>query len=381
MTPDELKVSLERIKIQLMRRPNSIFYTTIIFSMKHVWTDKIDTAAVDGTSLFVNPTFWEGLSDPVRMFVLCHEALHLALNHLTRRGARHPKVWNYAADYVINLSLRDAGYSLWEHCLVTGVYANMNTEQVYDLVYKDAEETGIGVDNINVPGGGDIQEPCDPVENQKVQDKVDGIVQRAAENAKLDGGLPGSLPGEIAVNLEELTNPKLPWELVLQNYMSQFAKTEFSWSRPNKRYLPNIYVPTQYGEAICDIATAVDTSGSVSDEEFSHFIGEHGVIQERLQPDRMTVISFDTHITNVQTVTPDTNIMSELVFHGRGGTDLHDVFGWATENNPEVLVIFTDGEFHFPSENFHPTCPIVWIIHNNPGWTAPIGEVIHYDIN
>jgi hypothetical protein len=53
---------------------------------------------------------------------------------------------------------------------------------------------------------------------------------------------------------------------------------------------------------------------------------------------------------------------------------------WATENHPEVMVIFTDGDFSHPPDDEYPSCPIVWLIHNNPDFTIDYGEVIHYDI-
>jgi predicted metal-dependent peptidase len=47
------------------------------------------------------------------------------------------------------------------------------------------------------------------------------------------------------------------------------------------------------------------------------------------------------------------------------------------ENKPDWLVIFTDGCFNFPS--IRPKCPVIWIIHRNPGWKAPFGKTIHIE--
>jgi len=46
-----------------------------------------------------------------------------------------------------------------------------------------------------------------------------------------------------------------------------------------------------------------------------------------------------------------------------------------------VILFFTDGEFHWPSKKCFPTCPVVWLIHEDPNFTAPFGEVIHYEIH
>ena len=374
MDKQELELSLEKTKINLMRKPNTVFYTTIIFSLVHKWTDEIPTAAVNGTHLFVNPEFWEQLTIPERMGVLCHEALHIALNHLTRRGNRKPIKWNKAGDYVINLSLKEGGYELPDWVLMDTQYNGMSTEQVYEKLPDEEEDSPM-------PGGADVIEPEDPASKQEVEEAVRDMIQKAAMQAKSESGsLPGNLPGEIAIFLEEITNPKLPWEMVLQNYMSQFCKEDYSWSRPNRRHLPDLYLPSCYSEALTDIATAVDASGSVSDEDFLHFINEHSIIQERLKPNKMTILTFDTGIRSIQEINPSTNIWQDLKFHGRGGTCVREVLAWARDQMPTVLIIFTDGGFHMPSEDEWPECPVLWIINDNPMFTAPFGETIHYEI-
>ncbi|MBT7452187.1 MAG: hypothetical protein HN793_15220, partial [Rhodospirillaceae bacterium] len=70
----------------------------------------------------------------------------------------------------------------------------------------------------------------------------------------------------------------------------------------------------------------------------------------------------------------------EVDFHGRGGTNITEVLEWIIENKPVVSVIFTDGGFRWP-EHLKPTSPIIWLIHDNPTWTAPVGKVIYIDYN
>jgi len=65
-------------------------------------------------------------------------------------------------------------------------------------------------------------------------------------------------------------------------------------------------------------------------------------------------------------------------FRGRGGTAIDPVMEWGQKNKPDVLVVFTDG--YFRPASFDPGVPVIWIIHDNPKWTAPFGKVIHYTI-
>lgn len=48
----DLQRDLDKIKIALMDDPDSIFYTSVFFSLNHIWTDQYPTAATDGRSVF-----------------------------------------------------------------------------------------------------------------------------------------------------------------------------------------------------------------------------------------------------------------------------------------------------------------------------------------
>ena len=67
------------------------------------------TASMDATGqMRLNPHFLAPLTVKNTIFLLAHEAMHYMLCHSTRRGARDPKQWNIAADWVINDTLKEA---------------------------------------------------------------------------------------------------------------------------------------------------------------------------------------------------------------------------------------------------------------------------------
>ena len=109
-----LQKSIDRAKIKLLMLKNSVFISTVLFSLKLKWTEDVPTAAVDGKTLFINPDFWLGLTTKTQIFVLAHESWHVAFNHMFRckAGNYNKKKHNYAADYVINIMLKDAGYEV-----------------------------------------------------------------------------------------------------------------------------------------------------------------------------------------------------------------------------------------------------------------------------
>ena len=71
------------------------------------FTDGVRTACIavgaDEHVLFLfNRNFFDGLAGTPLVFVLLHEALHLALAHHQRQGQRIAAVWNISCDLVVN---------------------------------------------------------------------------------------------------------------------------------------------------------------------------------------------------------------------------------------------------------------------------------------
>ncbi len=365
---------LQKAKMQLMSIPNTVFYTTILFSLKQIIIKdpQIQTAATDGKNLFINPGFWMSLTPDERIGVLAHEVLHVALSHMTRVGSRDHEKWNIAGDHVINLILRANGYKLPAGGLWDGKYADFATEEVYAQLPQKPKPPGGGLDIIYTNGK--------PDDVDDLQNHITDVVLKATTQAQISKSDLGSVPGEVEIELQKQLNPKLPWNVILQNYMSSFAKNDFSWSKPNRRFQPDYYLPTQYSEAICNIASAFDVSGSTTDEMVGSYATNLTKIQQDLKPEKMIVIGFDTRIKSEQEFTAESNIVRELKFTGRGGTELAPVMEWIEKNKPEVMLIFTDGEFHTPPKP-KGTTDIIWIINDDPAWKCDYGKVIHYDTN
>lgn len=72
------------------------------------WSDKVKTAAVelvnDKIQFLFNREFWDTLNPMARLFVICHEQLHLLNNHFLRLrfSEGNAKLKNIAADVAIN---------------------------------------------------------------------------------------------------------------------------------------------------------------------------------------------------------------------------------------------------------------------------------------
>src|SRR5206468_12059992 len=126
----ELQKELNRTKAALMSDREAVFFTTIIFCLKFLWDEGQPTAYTDGYVLGWNPSFFRSLSPDERVGVMVHEACHVAYDHIGRLQGRDPKMWNKAADHVINLDLLARGFKLPSWVLADQRFIGMSTEQV-----------------------------------------------------------------------------------------------------------------------------------------------------------------------------------------------------------------------------------------------------------
>lgn len=362
--------ALSKAKIALMARPDSAFFTTVCFSLIHEWTDKLPTAATDGRKIMFNPNFFMSLSVEEQVFLLLHETMHVAYLHMQRfvEGMNQSKA-NIAMDHVINLQLIDRGFKMPKMGYADTQYAGMCWEDVYKLLPDDGSKPMM---EDLIPGSGD------PMEAEVIAQEVQDILVRASIQSKMAGDKPGTIPGDIQLYLDNLLSPKLPWHRILAKYLRQFDKSDYSFKRPNRRFFPQFHMPSLHGQKLMDLAIAVDISGSVSDHDFKVFVTEVHAILKNMKPEKITLIQFDTQLQHVDEV-KSVNELLRLKFTGRGGTWIEPVMDWAKEKKPQLLLVFSDGEFSMPAEK-PKASEVTWVIHNNKGFAPPFGKVIHYDI-
>ena len=362
---DDLKQALDKAKIQLMSRPDSAFFTHVCFSLRMVWDNTIRTACTDGSEIRFSPDFFMSLTTEERVFLLIHEAMHVAYLHMDRLQDRDHARFNVAADHVINLMLIERGFKMPKMGLADPQYLGMGTEEVYNLL-PEQDESKVDMD---------IQPSKLP--SEELQKEVQDILVRASIQSKMQGEGIGAIPGEIQIFLDKLLNPKLPWTRILQRYLHSMNKADYSFRKPNRRFFPKHIMPSLWSQSLMNIAIAVDASGSVSDADFTQFISETNCILKMMKPEKITLVQFDTEIKSVDEIR-SIQELAKVTFSGRGGTMVEPVLDWAKENKPQLLLIFTDGEFRF----YRPDCEIntIWLIHNNQKFTAPFGKVIHYEV-
>ena len=367
MDTSQSETQLRHAKIDLMTK--SVFLSTICLSLKHQFTEDISTAATNGLSIIYNPEFLEGLTAQERTGLLAHEVWHVAFNHLTRVGSRDKMIWNKAGDYVINYMLTEAGFTIPRGGLYAPKFSNMSTEEVYEIIKDESENEHGGSDFES-----DLLDPPPGMDPKDLGDKVTDMIIKAHLQSKMAGKDKGEIPSEIARAIDELINPKLPWYEILQRFMSDLVKDDYSWSKPNKRFFPDFYLPSQQSYTIGQVVVAIDTSGSVTQDELTEMLTEIEDIRDTFKPNKLTIIDCDAEIHNVYNIEKYDNIL-ELKFHGNGGTDFQPVIEYCNEINPEVLIYFTD--LYADDVTNTGEYPILWICTSDNDDVQPVGETIY----
>jgi predicted metal-dependent peptidase len=105
------------------------------------------------------------------------------------------------------------------------------------------------------------------------------------------------------------------------------------------------------------LVVAVDTSGSIGDDDLKDFLIEiNGVARAGAD---ITVISCDTEIHSTEPY--KRGLMPQ--FKGGGGTDFDPVMQWLRDNRHERFggcIYLTDG--CAPTPTIDPRCPVLWVI-------------------
>lgn len=377
MQNKQLEDILDKVKYNLICRPDNVFLSTIIFSSIISWDESIKTANVSirnkNIHMKLNPNFFMSLDTKTQEAVLGHEAWHVALDHVSRLKNRNPEKFNIAGDYVINLLLHNSGYTIPDNWLFNYAYTNMSTEQIYALLtddeVKNFNDTGIGSD-IEF-----INENLSAQEKQLQNKIIDNVLTRAKLNAEVHNENLGYLPGELKRKLLQLSNPTLPWEVLLANFMEGLANNDYSWVKPNKRF-DTVILPSMYSESIANLTIAIDTSGSIDDDILRNLLSEVKYIHEHYKPTKLTIIDCDYKINNIHEVTQDTDIQS-LTFTGNGGTQFKPVFDYCNERNTKALLYFTDLYGDDDLEN--PDYPVLWLCYSNRE-PSKIGQTVYFNI-
>lgn len=337
------------------------FFGRLAMHLKLVENTKIPTLCVDGKHIFYNPDFVLTLPKDLAQSAFVHEIMHCVSNHTTRRHGRNPKVWNFAGDYMINLVIKEAGFKLGQNWLYDAKYKDMSTEHIYDLLMQDMEQSEKLEQFDQVV---DASESAGETVEMDMEWEIN--VQQAVAGAKVMGKMPKGMERFVEINEE----PQVPWQQVLQRFITEISRNDYSWSRLNKKYVPYGYcLPALHSESMGLLATGIDTSGSIDGPTLAAFGSEITAAFESTHPEKLINIYCDSRVAHVDEIEQGGGL-PEFKPHGGGGTDFHPPFQWLEDHDhkPAAFIYLTDGYGPFPSEQ--PDYPVLWCMTTNvvPPW-------------
>ena len=374
------------------------FFGNLATRLKLVNADEwCPTAATDGRNFYYNSRFVDMLKPKEVEFLFGHEVLHCVYDHFGRRGDRDPQLFNIANDYCVNADLkkhRVGEFITSVPCLYNPEYEDMSSEEIYDVLYENAEKIDInqlieklldehldGDDETGDGGGKDgtgNRPRMSAEERAKVRDEIKEAMLAAA--AASDGA--GNLPAGVKRILQDLTAPKMSWRELLRMQLESTLKSDYTWMRAGRKgWHMDAIMPGQKPDELIDIAVMIDASGSIDPHMLRDFISETQGIMEQFQSYKIHVGTFDTRVYNaVQYDSENLDSMADYQVEGGGGTDFDCIFDYLKEEQiePKRLVVFTDG-YPFGSwgdENYADT---VWILHGTTTIVPPWGQWAYYE--
>ena len=404
-----------------------------------------ETLATDGHEIRYSPRWVAETDSHLIETAMARVVMACALKHHTRRSERDPERWQMASQLVTHALLRDAGFTLppdaeaWEDVSVEQAYDRLPEPQDGDSGDDgtapqsaadaagqpspdggsadpddpsdsaadgdsqdgDGQEDGRDEDGQGEDGTSDAPPSHDPSGTGEVMDadarardggdSAEAPVDITAEEQAWDEAMhqalniaraEGKVPGQVEETVQGAHASTLDWRALLRRYMTDTAKRDYTWSRPNRRFIDSgLYLPAMHSEAMGTIVIFLDTSGSIYSylEILASFWTEVREVAHELNPARVIVLQVDTRITDVAEYASE-DLPEELEAKGGGGTDFRPGFAWldAEGIEPACCLYFTDMECSSYPET-EPLFPVLFCNYSDPPseWNRePWGERI-----
>lgn len=227
------------------------------------------------------------------------------------------------------------------------------------------------------PATSDLREPGREgqpnarAERKRLESYWKQAITRAHTVEQLSSKTQGDLPAGLARAIDQVLNPQLDWRTMLWRFM---AKTPCDYSGFDRRFVhQGLYLDHLEGESLT-VHIAIDTSGSIDDEELAQFRAEVESIMRCYATIKGQLYFVDADVYGPYPMSRATRVAQA---QGGGGTDF-DVFFEQLESHrdpfEEALCIYlTDGFGEFPDSP--PPLSVLWVVTSDGRENFPFGEV------
>lgn len=392
-------------------------YAQFLVRIGYTYKDFGDAiACTDGKTVYINDRLIAEINnDPIRInsktgkqvdctigkdemvFVLCHELMHLltiTVDRAERLGipkdfnARNielkakAQLWNIATDYAINSLLVNNQEGIYTKpigkilptALYDSEYRDLTAEQIYEKLKDNTPEYILSLSDSGL--GFDLDK------HMEIDDDIvkSDLVQKISDvfGSRSNGTSDSSLDRFVSDVMKPLP---FDWKSALTKYIRSWIKENYTWNRPSRAGIANGLILPSYGKSPrIHLAVAIDTSGSISNEELQQMVNHIATILSVFDNFVVDVWccgsvvyeeSFKTYTKQNKHTIKDFKIMSD------GGNDMRKNFEFIHThykgNNPDVFICLTDG--YDPTDGDEETtcpCPVVWLIVDHPKFVPPL---------
>lgn len=371
--------------------PRFVGLSRFIVNVRIFWSFDISTACAGHGFIFFNPDFWDRIPEETRKTVLAHEVWHLILKHLQRGEKCDPIIHNEACDHVINLSLEKEGFTFdGTTPLKDPIHIGKSSDQIYNEIWEEREKNPPKPQ----PGMASKDQIEQLIKDILVEDANNGSKSKTLEQQKQEAEANvdeaqksvGSDPGHKEIKLD-LTKTlvrieRASYEEIFKNYLTDpLSGGKRTFMRPSRRshgsptqlLTPGRFPKRGAKNRLTHLVYALDVSGSITPKQAQQFHDSVRTIKELLNPEKLTVLLFDTRIV-LEKVFTDKEKYGNIRVNAGGGTDLRDVYKRMKVLEAEAMVCFTDLMVTIPPK---PEWESIWIV---PSMGCPIPQNIYGNV-
>lgn len=226
------------------------------------------------------------------------------------------------------------------------------TEDQEDPTDTDPGECGEVRDAVDDEGN-----PASEDEKESQSHQWNVAVSQAESIAKMAKQMGDGLKRSIG----EILRPEVPWQEILQSFMNEKSREDYSWMKPNRRYIgEGIHLPSLSSNTIGTGVLVIDSSGSIDNEKFTEFVANMRSVLETFNVELFVIVA-DDRVRWSGYITADQ--LDTLEALGGWGTDFKPAFNLVEEEgiDPKFLIYFTDLEnWSWPEEPYYPTLWACW---------------------
>jgi hypothetical protein len=335
----------------------------------------VRTAATDGLAIYLDPYFFDSLSDEGRKYILMHETLHAILKHPIRSGDKEWIRFNVACDIVVNDIIAMYGYEAMipKDAFRGRMFGLDGTVMTAEAVYAELPSMIRGrwkwqPDLDAIPVQADPEEISSTIDSiiesvvQSMVTKPKNVFEKLFIKSAVRRGVNRRLGPAIEKHLPESDN-------------------DYTYARTDKRF-QGVLLP-DFGEIrrqFKDVWFVVDVSGSMLPDAIAAIHTNIASLIEANEGFSCKVSFFSTVVTPPVTFASE-HMLTEAFKASvtTSGTSYHVIFDQMPvlfKTDPPVLVvILTDSLAPYPDKSATRGIPVIWVL-TDMREEPPFGEIV-----